>query len=351
MSDTPAISVSNIHRSYGSVHAVKGLSFEIEPGRVVGFIGANGAGKTTTMRMMATLDVPDAGRIAIRGIDVMEEPIEVRRQIGWMPDAYGAYPNMTVAEYLDFFARSFGLFGADRRRRLEEVMDFTELTVIAERPVNGLSKGMGQRLCLGRTLIHDPPVLILDEPAAGLDPKARVEFKHLIRILAEEKKTIFISSHILSELGEMCDTLLFIDNGRIVHQGSAESLMRGDDGGVNVAIDLAGPPEPLEQWISLQPHVSFVELRKNGGLVRFDDDSPELLTATLRKMLNEGLPVVGFRREETKLEDAFVALLEKLGNGNSSPAPDPLRASSDPNAPAAEPTAAKSDLTSEYSET
>src|SRR5690606_19620065 len=222
----------------------------------------------------------------------------------------------TVAEYLDFFARSFGLFGADRRRRLEEVMDFTELTVIAERPVNGLSKGMGQRLCLGRTLIHDPPVLILDEPAAGLDPKARVEFKHLIRILAEEKKTIFISSHILSELGEMCDTLLFIDNGRIVHQGSAESLMRGDDGGVNVAIDLAGPPEPLEQWISLQPHVSFVELRKNGGLVRFDDDSPELLTATLRKMLNEGLPVVGFRREETKLEDAFVALLEKLGNGN-----------------------------------
>jgi ABC-2 type transport system ATP-binding protein len=172
---------------------------------------------------------------------------------------------------------------------------------------------MGQRLCLGRTLIHDPPVLILDEPAAGLDPKARIEFKHLIRLLAEEGKTIFISSHILTELGEMCDSLLFIDNGRIVHQGSAESLTRGEDeSGLTVAVEIAGEIAAAEQWITMQPGISLLESRKEGCLIRFDDDEPAFLTATLKRMLNEGLPVIGFRREERKLEDAFVALINKL---------------------------------------
>lgn len=341
---TPSISVSGIHRFFGSLHAVKGISFDVQPGEVVGFIGANGAGKTTTMRMMATLDSPDEGKISICGIDVTNHPLQVRRKIGWMPDAYGAYPNMTVEEYLDFFARSFGYRGAERRQRVAEVMDFTELTPLTERPVNSLSKGMGQRLCLGRTLIHDPPVLILDEPAAGLDPKARIEFKHLIRILAEEGKTIFISSHILTELGEMCDLLLFIDNGRIVHQGSTESLTRGEESGAAVAIEVAGDPEALAQWVSLHQGVSLMESRKDGCLVRFDENDPTVLTATLRKMLNEELPIVGFRREERKLEDAFVALLNKLEGQGDLPtlAPD-----SSP----AEPVAEAAELASAYPET
>src|SRR5690625_3091789 len=249
----PAISVSNLHRRFGSLHAVRGISFEIQPGEVVGFIGANGAGKTTTMRMMATLDSPDEGDIFICGIDVYGHPLEIRRKVGWMPDAYGAYSHMTVEEYLDFFARSFGYYGKERRERVAEVMDFTELTPLAERPVDALSKGMGQRLCLGRTLIHDPPVLILDEPAAGLDPKARVEFKHLIRILAEEGKTIFVSSHILTELSEMCDQFLFIDNGQIVHQGSSESLMHSEDPGIAIAIEIDGSTADLEHCVSMQP--------------------------------------------------------------------------------------------------
>lgn len=322
----PAISVQGVHRFFGPLHAVRDVSFEIEAGCVVGFIGANGAGKTTTMRMMATLDLPDRGQISVAGIDVVNYPLQVRQRIGWMPDAYGAYPNMTIEEYLDFFARAFGYKSSERRERIEEVMAFTELTNIRDRNVDKLSKGMGQRLCLGRTLIHDPEVLILDEPAAGLDPKARVELKHLIRLLAEEGKTILISSHILSELGEMCDSLVFIDQGAIVHQGSMESLTRGDETGIAVAIDIAEDQARLEAWLSMQPEVALKESRKSGCLLHFETDDTAVLTETMKRMLNAGFPVTGFRREEIKLEDAFVALLRRLdiqANGTQSPPPLP----------------------------
>ena len=195
----PVIKVRDLERDFGDVKAVCGISFEIEVGRVVGFIGANGAGKTTTMRMMATLEMPTAGSIRICGYDVVNSPNEVRHRLGWMPDAYGTYDNTTVLEYLDFYGRAFGYQSAERRKRLEDVMEFADLSPIADRQMSTLSKGMAQRLCLGRTLIHDPAVLILDEPAAGLDPKARIEFKNLIRLLAARGKTIFISSHILTE--------------------------------------------------------------------------------------------------------------------------------------------------------
>ena len=190
----PAIEVQNLHRHFGSLKAVDGVSFSVEPGQVVGFVGANGAGKTTTMRIIATLDYPNRGMVKVSGIDVVQYPALVRHRIGWMPDSFGTYDNMTVVEYLDFFARALGFKGAEREERVRDVIDFTDLTPLADRLINKLSKGMGQRLCLGRALIHDPDVLILDEPAAGLDPKARVELKHLIRILADDGKTVFISS-------------------------------------------------------------------------------------------------------------------------------------------------------------
>lgn len=308
----PLVCVRDLHRSFGNLHAVRGVSFDIFPGQVAGFIGANGAGKTTTMRIMATLDNPDRGMISIDGVSVVDHPFLVRNRIGWMPDAYGAYPNMTVIEYLDFFARAFGYRGDERRRRIEEVMEFTELAALAERPMNALSKGMGQRLCLGRTLIHDPPVLILDEPAAGLDPKARVEFKHLIRLLAGEGKTILISSHILTELGEMCDTLIFIDEGKIVHHGHADSLTLGDGTGAMIRVEVAGQVEPLEQWVTLQANVELIEMRKNGCVLRMENAEPEATSAILRRMLNDGIVVVGFQREQIRLEDAFINLLTKL---------------------------------------
>lgn len=308
----PVISVRDLEKRFANVHAVKGVSFDILPGQVVGFIGANGAGKTTTMRMMATLDLPSAGSITVCGLDAVANPRDVRKRLGWMPDAYGTYDYTTVAEYLDFFARSYGYRGAGRTRRISEVMHFTDLEPIADRMMNTLSKGMAQRLCLGRTLLHDPDVLILDEPAAGLDPKARVEFKKLVSLLAAGGKTIFISSHILSELAEMCDTLLFIDAGRIVHHGSSESLLEHPGAVTEIDIRIIGNPEALVSWAALNAGVHLVETRRDGARIALDGGSPTEVAAVLRRMVNDGIAVTDFHREHRRLEDAFIDMLRKV---------------------------------------
>ena len=306
----PIIQVENLERDFGDVKAVNGVSFEIEAGRVIGFIGANGAGKTTTMRMMVTLDLPTAGTIRIGGVDISDRPSEVRRRVGWMPDAYGAYDNMTVLEYLDFYGRAFGYKKAERQRRVREVMEFTDLATIADRPMDKLSKGMGQRLCLGRTLIHDPEVLVLDEPAAGLDPKARIEFKNLVRLLAGQGKTIFISSHILSELGEMCDQLIFIDAGRIVHQGTTESLVQSHGATMLVEIRVAGDPAALYHWIAANPALEITDRMKNGARVRMAGGETGDLSVMVRRLVLDGIEVSAFFKVERRIEDAFVDMLK-----------------------------------------
>lgn len=310
----PLVRVRNVHRLFPNVYAVKGISFDIHRGQVVGFIGANGAGKTTTMRMMATLDVPTRGQISIANEDVVQRPAQVRRLVGWMPDNYGTYANMTVFEYLDFFARAYGLKGKDRAQRVQEVMDFADLTPLADRMMNALSKGMGQRLCFGRMLLPDPEFLILDEPAAGLDPKARMEFKNLVRLLSQRGKTLFISSHILSELGEMCDTMLFIDGGKIVYHGDANELRKGSAAnGTRMTIDIvvADRPEAIGEWASMNPGWTVVETRRDGARLAFEADDPQAIAAALRKMIGDGLTVIDFHREERRLEDAFVDMIKE----------------------------------------
>lgn len=314
------VRVTDVDRVFGNVHAVQGLSFEIMKGQVVGFIGANGAGKTTTMKMMATLDLPTKGRIEIGGVDVVQEPEKVRRMVGWMPDSYGVYANMTVVEYLDFFARAYGFKKKERKARVEEVMDFADLTLLADRPMNKLSKGMGQRLCFGRMLIPDPEFLIMDEPAAGLDPKARLEFKNLVRLLSQRGKTLFISSHILSELGEMCDTMLFIDGGKLVYHGAADTLRRGavtDLAGSNgekvshlvVEVGVLGDTSKLKEWVAMSSGWTLVEEKRGSLRLAVATEDPAILSAGLRKMMLDGVDVVEFRREERRLEDAFVDMI------------------------------------------
>lgn len=308
-----ALSVNHLYRYFDKHQAVNGVSFEVPRGSVCGFVGANGAGKTTTMRILATLDYPTFGSAQVCGCDVVEQPAEVRRLIGWMPDHFGNYDHMTVLEYLDFYARALGYKGAERRQRIQEVMEFTDLIPLAERFSNKLSKGMTQRLGLGRALLHDPEVLILDEPAAGLDPKARVELKHLIRVLSKEGKTIFISSHILSELGEMCDSLLFINNGRIVHHGDAESLKAANASeGLLYDVQIIGDPQVLSDWCILQPHVEFLEARKHGGRLRITADEPSRAASVLSRMVADGLAITEFHREQRNLEDAFIDMLNNL---------------------------------------
>ncbi len=321
-----ALKVSGLYRYFGNLQAVNGVTFEIPHGSVCGFVGANGAGKTTTMRILATLDYPTHGAAEVCGINVVHHPAEVRRLIGWMPDHFGNYEHMTVLEYLDFYARALGYKGKERRERIHEVMEFTDLVPLADRSSSKLSKGMTQRLGLGRALLHDPQVLIMDEPAAGLDPKARIELKHLIRVLAKEGKTIFISSHILSELGEMCDSLLFINQGRIVHHGDAESLRRGSDtqGGVLYDVRVDGAPDSLSDWCILQSNVQFLEARKHGGRIRLDTEDPAKAADLLARMVKDGLRITEFHREERNLEDAFIDILGRLDAGQSAVAPPPL---------------------------
>lgn len=311
------ITVRNLWRSFGDFDAVRGISFTINRGQVIGFIGANGAGKTTTMRMIATLEQPSAGTISVAGFDSVMEAMEVRRRIGWMPDAYGTYSNTTVREYLDFFARSYGYRGGEREARIDEVMEFTELVELSEKDTSTLSKGMGQRLCLGRTLLHDPEVLILDEPAAGLDPRARREFKNLVRILAEQGKTIFISSHILGELSEMCSQMLFIDNGRIIHHGSSEQLLYSGQSTACFQIQFAGDGDRFAEWAHLCPDLELLESGGNSARVRLMVDDPPNTARVLALMIKEGFAVIEFNRVRNQLEDSFIEMLEQQTQGDN----------------------------------
>ena len=312
MSNDVMISVRGLKRSFGKLQAVKGVSFDIHRGQVVGFIGANGAGKTTTMRMISTLEMPDAGEITICGCDAVDDPNSVRSKIGWVPDDFGRYQNVTIFEYLDFFARAFDYQDQERKNRIQEVMDFTGLTELKDRFIDKLSKGQGQRVCLGRALLHDPEVLLMDEPAAGLNPKARMELKNLIRILAEEGKTIFISSHILSELSEICDTMIFLEKGEVLHHGGAEELKRGAREGICVKIKMLNDPQVLEKWADMNPGISLMDKTNQGGRLIFEEGSDEFVAETLKRMINEGIQVIEFTREEKTLESAFVDLLNQV---------------------------------------
>ena len=317
-SRTPTIRISHLNRFFGQLKAVNNVSFEAFAGQVVGFIGPNGAGKTTTMRILATLDVPTSGDAFVCGYSVIDDPDKVRRILGFMPDSFGRYGNMNVVEYLDFFARAYGFTGAKRRDAVERVLVFTELRKLAEKSIDILSKGMTQRLGLGRTLIHDPEVLILDEPAAGLDPRARIEVRELIRLLATEmNKTVLISSHILTELGEVCDSAVIIEAGRILASGSIDEIRREQrerrgnaDAGVLV-VRVNGGIDAVERWLAEQPHVG--KTTSTGDLVTFayqgDDASQHEL---LKNMLLNEFSVLEFHRKSESLEDAFMAITEGI---------------------------------------
>jgi len=307
------VSIHGITRVFDTLRAVDQLSFGVPRGKVTGFIGANGAGKTTTMRILAGLDYPDLGSVYFDGMDLEEGLREIRKSIGWMPDTYGVWNDMSIWEYLDFFGRAYGYKGEERAQRIAEVMEFTDLAGIADRQANKLSKGMSQRLCLGRALINDPSFLILDEPAAGLDPKARMEFKRLVRLLVEEGKTILISSHILSELSEMCDHMVFIDKGKLIFEGDADQLEKsGQTGGPRYRLRLSGDWQRMSDWVVQHPAVELGEVNEPFVSITFHQDAPEEIQAFLRGLVVENFPLLEFRRDERRLEDAFIEMVQGL---------------------------------------
>ena len=305
----PLIEVRNLRRTFGRTKAVDGISFEVGRGKVFGYIGPNGAGKTTSMRILATLDQPSSGDAFVDGFSVENDPDRVRRRLGFMPDYFGTYANVNVREYLDFFARAYGLRGTERRKALSYVMSFTKLDDLSEKPISGLSKGMKQRLCLGRTMIHDPAVLILDEPAAGLDPRARIQLREMIRQLASDNKAILISSHILSELAEMCDSVGIIERGKLLAVGSVEEIRRGQQPRAFVKARVLENGEGLFQWLAARPDVHQPRLDDN-TLYFSHDGNEDSEAELLRQMIQAGFRVAAFGGEQRTLEEVFMQVTE-----------------------------------------
>jgi ABC-2 type transport system ATP-binding protein len=305
----PAIELRDLRRSFGATHAVDGVSFEVPRGSVLGYIGPNGAGKTTSMRILATLEIPSSGEAFIEGLSSVNDPDRVRRRLGFMPDSFGTYPDTNCVEYLDFFARSHGLSGRERTRRLRWVMDFTGLRPLAEKPIRGLSKGMRQRLCLGRAMIHDPDVLILDEPAAGLDPRARIELRRIIRSLAAENKTILISSHILTELAEMCDRIGILEQGKLLAMGTVDDIRQTMKRSRDVRVRVSGPTADAMSLLSRIE--SVMDPRYDGEIVHFSIlGGEEQQIEILRRLCDERINVLEYSAREESLEEVFLHITQ-----------------------------------------
>jgi ABC-2 type transport system ATP-binding protein len=305
ISAQPTIELHRMHRIFGATHAVNDISFEVHRGQVFGYIGPNGAGKTTSMRILSTLDLPTYGDAYVDGFSCVNDPDRVRRRLGFMPDYFGTYTNVNCWEYLDFFARAHGLIGRERTQSLRRVMAFTGLDILAEKPIRGLSKGMKQRLCLGRTLIHDPAVLILDEPAAGLDPRARIELREMIGQLAADGKTILVSSHILTELAEMCDRVGIIEQGRLLATGTVEEIKRQQRQHSEVKVKILGGGHALSQWLGARTDVRNISL--DGEFVSFDHEgNSEAEVALLREMVLADFPILEFGSQPITLEEVFM---------------------------------------------
>jgi ABC-2 type transport system ATP-binding protein len=303
------IEVLNLKKYFGFTRAVDDVSFTFSAGQVVGFVGPNGAGKTTTMRILATLDEPTAGDALLDGVSVVEEPERARHLIGYMPDALPTHRDMSVREYLDFFARAYGIKGARRHQVLESVEEFTNLSGIRDKMLHALSKGMKQRVSLARALLHDPPVLIMDEPAAGLDPRARIELRELLRVLSAQGKAILISSHILSELAEICHAAVIIEQGRILMAGAIADLITNHVPRRTVIIRPSGRQEELYRELLQMPHVE--NARVAGNEVAAEINGPEEVCCdVLAALIGRGYRILEFRQQRANLEEVFMTVTQ-----------------------------------------
>ena len=306
------IRTSGLVKRYGRVRALDGLDLDVPSGAIYGFIGQNGAGKTTTIRVLATLMLPDAGEAEVAGVDVVRRPFEVRRLMGYMPDFFGVYDDLKVGEYLEFYGSLQGMRGSALTSLRDNLLDLVDLSQKRDEYVESLSRGMQQRLCLARALIHDPQVLLLDEPASGLDPLARVEMRELLKELGRMGKTILISSHILSELSDLCTHVGVIVSGRLVRSGTvSEVLWAAERPGY-----LLRTLRDQERAVSILEEMSGVgPVSAEDGEVRFHcDGGAEGAAAALSAIVHAGIPVTRFAQVENSLEATFLRLARE-GNG------------------------------------
>jgi ABC-2 type transport system ATP-binding protein len=307
---TPIIEIKELNKHFGKRLAVNNVSFTIQSGEIFGLVGPNGAGKTTTMRMLVTLLKPDKGEILVGGYSVQKRPYDVRRILGFMPDSFGVYGDMTVQEYLDFFGACYKIHPRLRVKLISDLLDLVDLGHRRDDMVDTLSTGLKQRLGLARVLIHDPNVLVLDEPASGLDPRARVEIRELLLEIARLGKTIIFSSHILADVAELCSRVGIIEDGKLIANGTLQQLSERVMPHRQLHIGMLDRKEEAQAALISMPGVNDARLLDNNGKrasleVDFVGDD-EAIHALLASLLQQGFPVIHFSEETKNLEEVFM---------------------------------------------
>ena len=301
------LKIDGLKKKYGQSMALDGLSMQVDDGSLYGFVGPNGAGKTTTIKIITGLLLPDRGTVTIDGIDVTREPASVREKIGYVPDFFGIYDNVKVSEYMEFFASCYGLYGLKARRRCMMLLEQVRLDEKADFFVEGLSRGMKQRLSLARALIHNPALLIMDEPTAGLDPRTRLEFRQILKDLREQKKTILISSHILPELSEICTDIGIVDQGRVVLEGTMTDILNQINISSSLIISTKGNQDKAIEILRSHPSVQTIAIEQEDIVVGFTGDRQDEATL-LKRLVDEGVRVYGFVREKGSLDSVFMEI-------------------------------------------
>jgi len=312
----PMIETINLTKKYGELVALNNLNLTVNDGDCFGFIGPNGAGKTTTIKILATLLKPTWGEARVDGKVIGYQNPTIRPIIGYVPDFMGAYEDMVVTEYLEFFAACYDIHGKQRDQVVRDVLDLTDLNYKSNAEVNGLSRGMKQRLSIARVLLHDPKVLLLDEPASGLDPRARIEIRELLKELRRMGKTIIISSHILHELAELCNTIGIIEQGELIYSGHVNEIMARANVGLVVHVTVDDRVEQAAQLLAAIKGITKVDITHHNGTPRIDvtiDPESGLPVSELpSRLIAKGLRVSSFYQEKVNLETAFMKLTKGL---------------------------------------
>ena len=303
------LKIQGLKKKFGNFEALSGLDMEVEEGALYGFVGPNGAGKTTAIRIITGLLKADEGTVMIGGKDAFLYSGQVKNEFGYVPDEFGLYDNLKVWEYMDFFASCYGLSGLVARERCTNLLEQVKLAGKEEFFVDSLSRGMKQRLCLARAMIHDPKLLVLDEPTSGMDPRARIEFKELLKELCAEGKTIVVSSHILSELAQMCTDIGIIDQGRMVLEGNITAILSRVNASNPLVISVYSNMEQAMAILRRHPCVQTISMREKDICVRFAGDGADE-AMLLQQLIDAGVLVNGFVREKGSLESVFMQLTD-----------------------------------------
>ncbi len=304
------LEIKNLTKRYGRFTALDKLNLEIKEGQIFGFVGPNGAGKTTTMRIIAGLLKADSGTVFVGGIDARTNPRGLKNKIGYMPDFFGVYDNLKALEYMEFYASIYGINGRKAKKLCMELMELVRLSEQADSYVDEMSRGMKQRLCLARSLVHDPELLILDEPASGLDPRARFEMKEILKELHNRGKTILISSHILPELAQMCSNIGIIEKGRMVVNGTVEEILSARGTASPIIMKFTAGQESAVEVLKQNSLVQNIIIRGNSISILFKGNEEEEANL-LAVLIQNGARLSCFVREESSLESLFLQITER----------------------------------------